>query len=160
MSVEQKPQPRPSRRKQELPNEAVALQIYSQLAITNRSYSMQSLAEHSFALAAAFTAEAKRIADGGEVVTTMASQPVPDVTIIPWSPGTEYGQFGEPITDEFGRYVTQTVKGDPYCHHPNLPATHPHNQRYFLARSEMGLPMDERYKRALKEHQEMIESAA
>ncbi len=163
--MSEKPESKRSAKQSESPIDPGALQnaaleIYKSIAINNKSYSPQALAQHSFALAVEFVKEAQRVADGGPIQSTLQRAPVPEVTIIPWKPGTEYGQYGEPLTDEYGRYMTQVVKGDPDTHHPNLPPDHPHNQRFWLARDKMGLEVPERYQSALARHKQLLEEMA
>lgn len=137
--------------------ERTALEIYKSLAINNKAWNIDSLAQRAFQLAAPFEAEANRVLNGGEISVFETTRKIPEVTIFPWEPSTEYGVYSKrEKTDDHGRRVPLSVKGDPDAEHPNLPPDHPHNQQFFMARDMMGLEIPDRYHRAMADHKEKL----
>jgi len=137
--------------------ERTALEIYKSLALSNKAFDVNTLAKKAFQLAAPFEAEANRVLSGGEIETFERTRSIPEVTVFPWVTSTEYGVYTkQEKTDEHGRRIALTIKGDPDGEHPNLPPDHPHNQQFFMARDKMGLPIPSRYQRAMADHKEKL----
>jgi len=141
--------------------ERTALEIYKSLALSNKAFDVNLLAKKAFQLAAPFEAEANRVLSGGVIETFEKTRSIPEVTIFPWVTSTEYGVYTkQEKTDEHGRRISVTLKGDPDGEHPNLPPDHPHNQQFFMARDMMGLEVPSRYQRALRDHKEKLAETA
>jgi hypothetical protein len=137
--------------------ERTALEIYKSLAIYNKAWDVNVLAKKAFQLAAPFEAEANRVLAGGKIETFETTRSIPEVVIFPWVDSTQYGVYTkQEKTDDHGRRISVTIKGDPNGEHPNLPPDHPHNQQFFLARDMMGLEVPSRYHRALADHKEKL----
>lgn len=135
--------------------ENAALQIYKdKVSRLGGSYSSDKLAEESFAEAKAFHDVAKRIFESGQI-PKLENRERPTVWVHLWGPN-DAGVMAPLFDETTGKPVLAEMKGDLDGYAPNLPADHPHNQRFYLARDKAGLSIPKQFQAALKESKQQL----
>lgn len=109
--------------------EAKAFEIYQQLSVTMVGFNSDHIAKEAYKRAAAFLRVADQVRSG-ELTIEPEKPKARQLVEVRLQRAKNDGSGFDDILDERGDPITKKLPADPHAYCPNLPETHPANQRF------------------------------